>query len=438
MSSQSLPSLVRPLVRRLTPYVPGEQPKIRGLIKLNTNENPYPPSPKVLAAVKAAVDGRLRLYPNPTAEPLRAKAGPAARLPAGEPHRRQRLGRAAGTGGPGLCGASAARARRGARRAPARIARVQYFTPSYSLYPVLAEIHGAARNRRAARARISACPACAELRRGRAMGLPRGADLHHHAQRAQRPRLPHGRNWTRFAALSGAWWCSTRPTWISPARTRWRWRCKHPHVLVARTFSKAYSLCFQRVGYFVGHPDLIAALHKIRDSYNVNGLGQVAARGHARRPALLPRATSARSSPPASGSAASWPGWASRSCPARPISSWSGPPRFPARDMAAAAARPRKILVRWFGHPEVRDYLRISIGTPDQAAVLVAAAKKNRGSVERRASAPARPTRLTCLTCLTRPTHQSESLEVGARNGDRQKEVAVGRALAYRGANLRE
>ena len=65
--------LVRPLVRELRAYVPGEQPKIKGLIKLNTNENPYPPSPKVLAAVKAAVDGRLRLYPNPTAERLREK-----------------------------------------------------------------------------------------------------------------------------------------------------------------------------------------------------------------------------------------------------------------------------------------------------------------------------------------------------------------------------
>ena len=52
---------------------------------------------------------------------------------------------------------------------------------------------------------------------------------------------------------------------------------KFPHVLVARTFSKAYSLCFQRVGYFVGNPELIAALDKIRDSYNVNGLGQIAA-----------------------------------------------------------------------------------------------------------------------------------------------------------------
>src|ERR1017187_1850782 len=66
-------SLVRPLVRELHPYVYGEQPKIKGLIKLNTNENPYPPSPRVLAAVKAAVDVRLRLYPNPTAQSLREK-----------------------------------------------------------------------------------------------------------------------------------------------------------------------------------------------------------------------------------------------------------------------------------------------------------------------------------------------------------------------------
>src|SRR5512139_881655 len=66
-------TLVRPLVRKLHAYVPGEQPAIKGLIKLNTNENPYPPSPKVLAAIKAAVDDRLRLYPNPTAQPLRER-----------------------------------------------------------------------------------------------------------------------------------------------------------------------------------------------------------------------------------------------------------------------------------------------------------------------------------------------------------------------------
>src|SRR5436305_1853333 len=74
--SSALPapdSLLRPLVARLHPYVPGEQPRIKGLIKLNTNENPFPPSPKVLAAIKKAVNGNLRLYPNPTAQTLREK-----------------------------------------------------------------------------------------------------------------------------------------------------------------------------------------------------------------------------------------------------------------------------------------------------------------------------------------------------------------------------
>src|ERR1039458_7559639 len=73
MFSRSPKNLVRPRVRELRPYVYGEQPKIKGLIKLNTNENPYPPSPKVLAATRAAVDGRLRLYPNPTAQLLRER-----------------------------------------------------------------------------------------------------------------------------------------------------------------------------------------------------------------------------------------------------------------------------------------------------------------------------------------------------------------------------
>ena len=73
MPSQPVNKLVRPLVRKLHAYVPGEQPRIKGLIKLNTNENPYPPSRRVIRAVQAAVYGRLRLYPNPSAERLRNK-----------------------------------------------------------------------------------------------------------------------------------------------------------------------------------------------------------------------------------------------------------------------------------------------------------------------------------------------------------------------------
>src|SRR6266852_5024329 len=125
-------SLVRPLVRRLHPYVPGEQPKIKGLIKLNTNENPYPPSPKVLAAIKAATDGRLRLYPNPTGQALRAKLAGF--------HGCKPENIIVGNGSDELL-ALATRA-----FVEPEAGTVQYFTPSYSLYPVLAAMHGARTN----------------------------------------------------------------------------------------------------------------------------------------------------------------------------------------------------------------------------------------------------------------------------------------------------
>src|ERR1041384_825901 len=152
--------LIRPLVQQLHAYVPGEQPEIKGLIKLNTNENPYPPSPRVLKAVRAAADGRLRLYPNPTAQALREELGKfhgcrAANLIIGngsdellalavrafvEPEGRvTRVPNAPNQKSPGT------RVTR-----PSEV--VQYFTPSYSLYPVLADIHGAAKNAVALRA----------------------------------------------------------------------------------------------------------------------------------------------------------------------------------------------------------------------------------------------------------------------------------------------
>src|ERR1044071_2485389 len=129
--SQSSPTrLIRPLVQRLQPYVPGEQPKIKGLIKLNTNENPYPPAPKVLAAIRAAVDGRLRLYPHPTAEPLREKLAKF--------HRCKPENIIVGNGSDELL-ALATRAfvePSSKFQVPSSESIVQYFTPSYSLYPV--------------------------------------------------------------------------------------------------------------------------------------------------------------------------------------------------------------------------------------------------------------------------------------------------------------
>src|SRR5213593_682231 len=268
MAPSSRSSLIRPLVQRLHPYLPGEQPKVEGLIKLNTNENPYPPSPRVLAAIKAAVDARLRLYPNPTAQPLRENL---ARL-----HHCQADNVIIGNGSDELL-AMAVRcfvepvsaAMRGTR------ALVQFFTPSYSLYPVLADIHGAQQNSVPLQADFS-IPSLAELRRGQRWQFQAALTF------VTTPNAPSGRGYstTQLEALCRA----QRGVVVLDeayvdfaAENAMQLALKYPHVMVARTFSKAYSLCFQRVGYFVGHPELISALDKIRDSYNVNGLGQVAA-----------------------------------------------------------------------------------------------------------------------------------------------------------------
>src|SRR3954452_18824275 len=130
-------ALIRPLVHQLHPYVPGEQPKIKGLIKLNTNENPYPPSPRVLSAIKAATDWRLRLYPNPTAQALREKL---AKL-----HRCKPENIIVGNGSDELL-AMAVRCFAEPVHAgiPRSCSLVQFFSPSYSLYPVLVQSHGAA------------------------------------------------------------------------------------------------------------------------------------------------------------------------------------------------------------------------------------------------------------------------------------------------------
>jgi histidinol-phosphate aminotransferase len=72
--SSSNPNLSRfwsPKVHTLSPYVPGEQPKLKNLVKLNTNENPFPPSPKVFAAMQDQLNQSLRLYPDPNATKLR-------------------------------------------------------------------------------------------------------------------------------------------------------------------------------------------------------------------------------------------------------------------------------------------------------------------------------------------------------------------------------
>ena len=358
--------LIRPLVHALHAYVPGEQPKIKGLIKLNTNENPYPPSPKVLAAVKAVVDGRLRLYPNPTAEKLRAKL---AKLHGCKPKNI-----IIGNGSDEVLALAvrafvepvAADVNRRSVRAFTSAATVQYFTPSYSLYPVLADTHGAMINAVPLNSNFS-IPSVPELKRGKQWNFSAALTF------VTTPNAPSGRGY-KTAELEKLCRAQKGVVVLDEAYVDFanenalNLALKFPHVLVARTFSKAYSLCFQRIGYFVGHPELIAALDKIRDSYNVNGLGQIAAEATLDDlkfyRANFKKIIATRE-------------WLSRELtklgfrvlPSQTNFILAKPPLFPAQAWLQKL-RDRKILVRWFSAPEVSGYLRITIGTPAEAAAL--------------------------------------------------------------------
>jgi histidinol-phosphate aminotransferase len=335
-------------------YVPGEQPKIKGLIKLNTNENPYPPSPKVLRAVRAAVDERLRLYPNPTSQPLREALATL--------HQCAPENILIGNGSD-ECLALAVRA----FVEPDGV--VQYFTPSYSLYPVLAAAHGAAVNEVRLPERFE-LPTALALRKGGAWKFDAPLTF------ITTPNAPSGRGYSR-PELDALCRAQRGVTVLDEAYVDFAddhalpLALHYPHVLVARTFSKAYSLCYQRVGYLVGHPELIGALDKIRDSYNVNGLGQVAAVAtlgalpyyrNVFKKVIRTRARLTRE----------LTGLGFDVLPSQTNFVFARTPILSA-DTWLQRLREHRILVRWFSAPEVRDYLRITVGTDREAAALVTA-----------------------------------------------------------------
>ena len=358
--------LVRPSIRRLDGYVPGEQPGRARLIKLNTNENPYPPSPKVSEATRDAVDDRLRLYPDPTASRLRAGL---ARLHGCAPENIL-----VGNGSDELlavCIRACVEPARSVAATRRRAATVQYFDPSYSLYPVLADAHGALR---------SAVPLAPDFS---LPSLDEGWDPSAALSLVTTPNAPSGRGYStrelgRLCRATEGVVVLDEAYADFASENALQLALQRPNVVVLRTFSKAYSLCFQRVGYAVGHAELLAELMKVRDSYSVNGLGQVAAlatlsdrRYYAAaikqivtdREALAEQLTEL----------------GFRVLPSHANFLLVEPPGRTAEEWFHAL-RERRILVRWFSARRVRRYLRITIGTDDEIAALLTAAQRILGT----------------------------------------------------------
>ena len=343
-------SYLRPNIERMHAYVPGEQPKAAGLIKLNTNENPYPPSPRVAAALRDAIgDGAaLRLYPDPVCSELRAKV---AELYGFKPEQ------VLVANGSDEVLTLALRAFVGEGQ------RVAYAMPSYSLYPVLADIQGAKK---------------LELEMNSDFTLPERlfrecAPL----KLVTSPNAPSGvavpaKTLDRLCAASQGVVLIDEAYVDFAGDNALRLVKKHRNALVARTLSKSYSLAGMRVGFAVGRKALIEGLMKVKDSYNVNRLSQAVAlaalgdRAHFEANVRRVKATRERLRDALRTLGFDVPPSAANFLFAKP------PAKMTAKKFYAAL-RARHILVRWWGDPRVRGRVRISIGTDEETDKLLAA-----------------------------------------------------------------
>ncbi len=334
-------------VQALEAYTPGEQPKDPGIIKLNTNENPYPPSPNVAEALKAFDAARLRLYPDPVFTALRQRIA--------EIHgcRPQQI--FIGNGSDeilALC----------TRAFVENDGSVGYFVPSYSLYPVLAEIRGAEQRPVALNADFTwrmpkACGASLFL-----MTNPNAPTSMAHDKEVV---AAFCRSFGGVVLIDEAYGDFADTDCMDLALAG-----ANANTLVMRTFSKSFSLAGLRFGYVIGPEELIAALYKIKDSYNMDMLAQVVGLAalndlpYMRENVRKIRATRERLT-----AELRRRGW--RVCDSQTNFLFARPPDGDACRVFDAL-KAAKIFVRYFPAPATREYLRITVGTDAQMDALLA------------------------------------------------------------------
>ena len=340
-------SYLRPGVAAMRAYEPGEQPRPgEQVIKLNTNENPYPPSPRVLEAIRRAADEGLRLYPSPLAEVARGRAAEVYGFPP-----EQVL---VGNGSDELLTLLV-------RAVVEPGQAIAYPAPTYSLYPVLARIQGAG-----------------------AVEVPFPADFSLPAELFGRseplvllcnPNAPTAtlvpEPEVRRLAESLAGVLVVDEAYVDFADGDClRLARELANVVVLRSLSKSFSLAGLRVGFAFGPAALIEGLTKVKDSYNVDRLAAAGAEAaladmdYMRTNVREIRATRARLTE------------GLRRLGLEPMPSQTNfvfvrCGRDRARRLFEELRR-RGLLVRFFDEPGVEDALRITVGTDEEIDRLLA------------------------------------------------------------------
>jgi len=324
-------SRIRKSVEAMQGYVPGEQPKDPEILKLNTNENPYPPSPKVAAALAGASE-RFRLYPDPVCMKLREAI---AELHAAHGITAEQV--IVGNGSDetlALC----------TRAFVENEGSIGWLDPSYSLYPILADIQDV---------ETRPVPLTPDFK----WAVPEDfeADLFF----LTNPNAPTSLSVDKETLLA---FCRRFPGVVVIDEAYADFAPDHcmdlvgqvDNLIVMRTFSKSYGLAGLRVGYAVGAPKLIEAMYKIKDSYNLNLLTQLAAEAAIRDDEYM-RSTAAKIIATRERTAAALRdrGWTLEDSHTNFL--FAKPPTSTTAAEVFAALREQKIVVRYFPAPATKD-----------------------------------------------------------------------------------
>ncbi len=339
----------RTLLREVKGYVPGEQPRCSKVIKLNTNENPYPPSPKVLEALQSLGPEALRKYPDPVALALRETCAERYGYPAAD-------WIIAGNGMDELLALAL-------RTFVDPGDTVLAADPTYSLYEVLCALHGATLQyvdlgpRWQLTEAFFQTPArlCFFTRPNAPTGIAASREEVERFCAVFDGIVVIDEAYVDFADDN----CMDLPK-------------RFENVIVMRTFSKSFSLAGMRLGVAVAQPPIIREFLKTKDSYNMNavalavGLAALQDYGHMEANVARVRATRTRlrdalvelgfDVPPSQTNFL--------------LAQWQGQPS--AKALFEALKR-QNILVRYFDLPRLRDALRITVGTDDECDAFLAA-----------------------------------------------------------------
>ncbi len=341
-----------PLVHGLTPYIPGEQPKNTQLIKLNTNENPYPPSDQVIEAIQSAAQDKLQLYPDPSSSVLRGVIAENFGLQLNQVF--------VGNGSDEVL-------------AHVFQALFQHDQPllfpeiTYSFYPVYCGLYGIAFNK---------VPLADDFGINlKAYTQPNGGVIF------PNPNAPTGMPLS-LATIEAFLNVNTESVVVVDeayvdfgANSAVQLIDQYPNLLVTQTVSKSRSLAGLRLGYALGHADLIEALVRVKDSFNSYPIDRLAEAGGIAAfkdkqafEATCQAVTDSREKLVADMQALGF-----NVLPSAANFVFAEHPDKAGVDIAHAL-RTKKIIVRYFSRPEqIANFLRITIGTSAQMDALVTA-----------------------------------------------------------------